>query len=75
MAYENPPTIKEALEIKADNLPEVMTGREVAAFFRTTQQSIKRWCKNKDIPYFVINKRGDRRFKRKDILAIYNNEK
>lgn len=55
-----------------DTLPEVVTMRETANLFRVSPITVKRWCKAKKIAYFRINERGDRRFKKQDIINYLN---
>lgn len=59
-------------EITFDNLPEMITTTEIARLFRVSPLTIKRWTKKGHIDYIVINSRGDRRFKRDDVLKLYN---
>lgn len=45
-----------------EDMPELMTLREVANLFRVSPQSVKRWDKNGLLKAVRINTRGDRRF-------------
>lgn len=49
--------------------PDILVVSEVAAVFRVSKITIKRWCKQGKLPYFRINARGDMRFKNKDIVS------
>jgi len=51
---------------------ELLTLREVASLLRVSMLTIKRWGKKGKIPFIRINSRGDRRFRREDILKIIN---
>lgn len=51
------------------DLPELLNKNEVAQFFRVSTMTIFRWSNAGKLPYIKINSRGDRRFKREDVLA------
>lgn len=56
-----------------ESLPELLTIREVAAIFRVSPLTIKRWGKKGRMIAIRINARGDRRYKKevvKEILQI-----
>ena len=53
-----------------DNLPELMTVKEVAAFLRVSPLTIKRWGKKGKLPAIRINSRGDRRYKKEAVLWL-----
>jgi excisionase family DNA binding protein len=52
------------------DLPELMTVKEVAAFLRVSPLTIKRWGKKGKLPAIRINSRGDRRYKKDAVLAV-----
>ncbi len=52
------------------DLPELMTVKEVAAFLRVSPLTIKRWGKKGKLPAIRINSRGDRRYKREAVLWL-----
>ncbi len=56
--------------ISIDNLPDLMTIREVSELLRVSQLTIKRWGKNGKLPAIRINTRGDRRYKKEVILRL-----
>ena len=58
--------------MKKQDFPELLTKTEVADYLRVSRATIKRWTKNGSIPFIRINKRGDMRFKKDDILALLN---
>lgn len=53
-----------------DDLPELMTVKEVAHFLRVSPLTIKRWGKRGKLPAIRINSRGDRRYKREAVLWL-----
>jgi excisionase family DNA binding protein len=53
-----------------DELPELMTVKEVAEFLRVSPLTIKRWGKRGKLPAIRINSRGDRRYKREAVLWL-----
>jgi len=53
-----------------ENLPELMTVKEVAAFLRVSPLTIKRWGKKGKLPAIRINSRGDRRYKKEAVLWL-----
>ena len=54
-------------KLDINNLPDLLTTREVAGLFRVTPLTIKRWEKN-GFNFIRINSRGDRRYKKIDVL-------
>jgi len=54
-------------------LPDLMTVPETAALFRVTPLTLKKWAKLGTIPSVVINSRGDRRFRKEDVIKILEN--
>lgn len=53
-----------------DDLPELMTVKEVANFLRVSPLTIKRWGKRGKLPAIRINTRGDRRYKKEAVLWL-----
>ncbi len=53
-----------------EDLPELMTVKEVAEFLRVSPLTIKRWGKRGKLPAIRINSRGDRRYKREAVLWL-----
>lgn len=53
-----------------DNLPDLLTVKEVAQFLRVSPLTIKRWGKRGKLPAIRINARGDRRYKRDSVLWL-----
>lgn len=56
--------------ISLDNLPDLMTIREVADLLRVSSLTIKRWGKKGKLPAIRINSRGDRRYKKDVVLRM-----
>ena len=56
--------------IKLDDLPDLLTVREVAELLRVSPLTIKRWGKRGKLPAIRINSRGDRRYKKEAVLWL-----
>ena len=56
--------------LKLDNLPDLLTVREVAEVLRVSPLTIKRWGKRGKLPAIRINSRGDRRYKKEAVLWL-----
>ena len=56
--------------LSLDNLPDLLTVREVAELLRVSPLTIKRWGKKGKLPAIRINSRGDRRYKKEAILWL-----
>ena len=52
------------------NLPDLLTVREVAELLRVSPLTIKRWGKRGKLPAIRINSRGDRRYKKEQVLWL-----
>ncbi|MEA3354988.1 MAG: helix-turn-helix domain-containing protein [Patescibacteria group bacterium] len=57
-------------KLSLDNLPDLLTVREVADLLRVSPLTIKRWGKRGKLPAIRINSRGDRRYKKEAILWL-----
>lgn len=57
-------------ELDLNDLPQLLTIREVAEIFRICSLTVKRWGKSGKIDMVRINSRGDMRFPRDGILYI-----
>ncbi len=57
-------------KIKLDQLPDLLTVREVAELLRVSPLTIKRWGKRGKLPAIRINSRGDRRYKKEAVLWL-----
>lgn len=58
------------IKIKLDQLPDLLTVREVAELLRVSPLTIKRWGKRGKLPAIRINSRGDRRYKKEAVLWL-----
>jgi excisionase family DNA binding protein len=56
--------------LSLDNLPDLLTVREVAELLRVSPLTIKRWGKRGKLPAIRINSRGDRRYKKEAVLWL-----
>jgi excisionase family DNA binding protein len=57
-------------KVKLDQLPDLLTVREVAELLRVSPLTIKRWGKRGKLPAIRINSRGDRRYKKEAVLWL-----
>ena len=57
-------------QVNLDNLPDLLTVREVAELLRVSPLTIKRWGKRAKLPAIRINSRGDRRYKKDAVLWL-----
>jgi excisionase family DNA binding protein len=62
--------MEEKKKIKLENLPDLLTVREVADILRVSPLTIKRWGKRGKLPAIRINSRGDRRYKKEAVLWL-----
>lgn len=56
--------------IDIDNLPDLLTPKETADLLRISTLTLKRWAKDKRIPFLRVSRRGDRRFRKEEILSF-----
>ena len=61
---------KKTKKLDLHNLPDLLTVREVAQILRVSPLTIKRWGKRGKLPAIRINSRGDRRYKKEQILYL-----
>ena len=57
-------------KVKLEDLPDLLTVREVADLLRVSPLTIKRWGKRGKLPAIRINSRGDRRYKKEAVLWL-----
>lgn len=60
----------EKTKLRLDQLPDLLTVREVAELLRVSPLTIKRWGKRGKLPAIRINSRGDRRYKKEAVLWL-----
>ena len=63
-------TPKTKVSLRLDNLPDLLTVREVAEILRVSPLTIKRWGKRGKLPAIRINSRGDRRYSKEAVLWL-----
>ena len=56
--------------LRLEELPDLLTVREVAELLRVSPLTIKRWGKRGKLPAIRINSRGDRRYKKEAVLWL-----
>jgi excisionase family DNA binding protein len=61
---------KTSAKVSLEDLPDLMTIREVADLLRVSPLTIKRWGKSGKLPAIRINSRGDRRYKKEIVLRL-----
>ena len=57
-------------KLTLDNLPDLLTVREVAELLRVSPLTITRWGKRGKLPAIRINSRGDRRYRKGQVLWL-----
>lgn len=57
-------------QLSIENLPDLLTVREVAELLRVSPLTIKRWGKRGKLPAIRINSRGDRRYRKESVLWL-----
>jgi excisionase family DNA binding protein len=62
--------VDDARKLDVNNLPDLLTVREVADLLRVSPLTIKRWGKRGKLPPIRINSRGDRRYKKESVLYL-----
>ncbi len=61
-------------KLSLENLPDLLTVREVAEILRVSPLTIKRWGKRGKLPAIRINARGDRRYRKEQVLWLLGME-
>jgi len=56
--------------LNLNDLPDLLTVREVAQILRVSTLTIKRWGKRGKLTPIRINSRGDRRYKKEAVLWL-----
>jgi len=57
-------------KLRLNDLPDLLTPREVAKLLRVSIITIKRWGKQGKLPAIRINARGDRRYRKEIVLRF-----
>ena len=63
-------TKRKKKKVRLDDMPDLLTVREVADLLRVSPLTIKRWGKRGKLPAIRINSRGDRRYKKEAVLWL-----
>lgn len=66
--------MSEPKQVNLENMPDLLTVREVAEILRVSPLTIKRWGKKGKLPPMRINSRGDRRYKKEAVYALLGME-
>jgi excisionase family DNA binding protein len=61
---------KSTTKVSLNDLPDLMTIREVADLLRISPLTIKRWGKKGKLPAIRINTRGDRRYRKEVVQRL-----
>ena len=64
------PEDKPRKKVRLEDLPDLLTVREVSDLLRVSPLTIKRWGKRGKLPAIRINSRGDRRYKKEAVLWL-----
>ncbi len=56
--------------LRLEDLPDLLTVREVAELLRVSPLTIKRWGKRGKLPAIRINSRGDRRYRKEAVMWL-----
>lgn len=62
--------IKQKQNLSFDDLPELLTLEEVSKILRVSKITLKRWGKKGKLPAIRINSRGDRRYKKQEVMRF-----
>lgn len=68
--YPKTGRLDDAGKLDINDLPDLLKVREVADLLRVSPLTIKRWGKRGKLVAIRINSRGDRRYKREQILEL-----
>jgi excisionase family DNA binding protein len=73
-AAENKPKrtgkVEDAVALDINNLPDLLTVKEVANLLRVSPLTVKRWGARGKLPAIRINSRGDRRYKKEAVMWL-----
>lgn len=57
-------------KLSLEDLPDLLTIREVADILRVSPLTVKRWGKKGKLPAIRINSRGDRRYRKEVVTRL-----
>lgn len=64
------PNLTKTQKLSLNDLPDLLTVKEVAELLRVSPLTIKRWGKRGKLPAIRINSRGDRRYRKEQVLWL-----
>jgi len=64
------PSLTKTQKLSLNDLPDLLTVKEVAELLRVSPLTIKRWGKRGKLPAIRINSRGDRRYRKEQVLWL-----
>jgi excisionase family DNA binding protein len=56
--------------MKNEQLETMLTARQVADFLQVSISTVRRWSDGETLKYYRIGSRGDRRYRREDVLLF-----
>ncbi|MDR0462832.1 MAG: helix-turn-helix domain-containing protein [Pseudomonadales bacterium] len=62
--------VEDAVALDINNLPDLLTVKEVANLLRVSPLTVKRWGARGKLPAIRINSRGDRRYKKEAVMWL-----
>lgn len=62
--------VEDAVQLDINNLPDLLTVKEVANLLRVSPLTVKRWGARGKLSAIRINSRGDRRYKKDAVLWL-----
>ena len=62
--------VEDAVQLDINNLPDLLTVKEVANLLRVSPLTVKRWGARGKLSPIRINSRGDRRYKKDSVLWL-----
>jgi len=63
-------TKKNKKKLRLNDLPDLLTPREVSEILRVSIITVKRWGQKGKLPAIRINTRGDRRYRKEVVLRL-----
>lgn len=53
-----------------ENLPDILTTSDVMRLLRLDRTTIRRWCNQGRLAFTRTNKRGDKQYRKEDVLRL-----